>query len=706
MAVDITNVIIYKRLVTAGNSKIFFEDIGVTAGSLIELVPASADVDTTDQLTMTSAFQKVFVANGSNLKVADFINTKLTLGVFTTAPTRGSTIVQAGSEAEMVVDFVNGGLTEIYGYVTKGTFTTTAGHTISGGGLVSAGSYVPTGIAGMLTWPAALTTTHIAGDVLTQEDTDVAWADATDYVVGDVRLYGGTEYICIVAHTSDATGPPFEEPDTNVTDWEATVAAAMTVEGTDADKLHTWGRVTAGIFDTVNDVNSDGTGDDGVVPDAVNNKPPVWYDWTQYATTKALSTDIPAKAYLITTYRGRLVLSGNPIYPNQWYMSYVANPFNYTYGEDTPMSAVAGNNADAGQCPGIPRALISFHDDYLIFGCASTVWVLRGDPVAGGSLDNLSDDTGIFGANSYCFDENRNLYFWGTGGIYKLAQDFSNLDCISKVALPDLINDEAADPSTHTITMCYDRKRYGVVITVTKITDGTNSNYFYSLKTGGFYPESCPEQCGVYSMIYYAANSTALAELLLGSMDGYIRVFKESAKDDDIGLTNEAIVSYMTYPITPLSEIDTEGKLTELVLDLSGGGAGGDFSDTDGLTYSLYTGDDAETVLEKMKATTAWTDATNYVIGNLVTYGGLEYICIVAHLSATGAATHEEPNTNTTDWSLAAFTIGSITGSGRKNKLRPRMRGAFMGLKLSNSADTQTWAVNRVLYDTKPAGKV
>jgi hypothetical protein len=91
---------------------------------------------------------------------------------------------------------------------------------------------------------------------------------------------------------------------------------------------------------------------------------------------------------------------------------------------------------------------------------------------------------------------------------------------------------------------------------------------------------------------------------------------------------------------------------------LSGGASSGSFTDTDGVTYSLFKGDDAETVLEDIK---------------------------------DGAT---------------AFTSGTLSGTGRKSKIRPRMRGAFMGLKLANSTASQTWAINRVLFDIKKAGKV
>ena len=86
MAVAITDKISYKRLVTAGNDDVWFEDIDVAAGTMIELDTSGGAIDTGDQLTIASVFQKAFIANGANIKVADFINIKITLAVFTTAP--------------------------------------------------------------------------------------------------------------------------------------------------------------------------------------------------------------------------------------------------------------------------------------------------------------------------------------------------------------------------------------------------------------------------------------------------------------------------------------------------------------------------------------------------------------------------------------------------------------------------------------------
>ena len=332
--VSLTDVITYKKLVACGNGEVWYE---VSAGTMMELNISSGAIDTTDQLNIFEAFQKVFIVNGSNLRVADFVNTKLTLALFSTAPTRGSTIIQSGSDATMIVDFVNTGKTEIYGYVTSGTFTTTAGQTLSGGGLASSNSLVPAGIAGMLTH-AVLDTAHATDDVLSQ----------------------GT--------------------------------ARMTVEHTDAAKTHTWGKVTAGIFNTDDEVTGSGSGT-AFTPTATDINPPVWYDWTVYAG--GASGTMPTKAYLGCLYRGRNVLSGNSNYPHQWYMSKVADPFDWVYSSTDPLTAVAGNSADAGEIGDIVRALIPYKDDYLIFGCASTIWVLTGDPAAGGEIDEVDLTVGM-----------------------------------------------------------------------------------------------------------------------------------------------------------------------------------------------------------------------------------------------------------------------------------------------------------------------
>ena len=146
---------------------------------------------------------------------------------------------------------------------------------------------------------------------------------------------------------------------------------------------YVYGYTFSGTFNTSNDVKD---ADANVIItsgnlSAVNEATtmPHWYDWTPYNNDTSTYGSLPDKAYLGTLYRGRPVLAGDPAHPYQWYMARQNNPWDWAYVANDAQSPVAGGNADAGETGDIIRALISYKDDYLIFGCASSVWYLSGD---------------------------------------------------------------------------------------------------------------------------------------------------------------------------------------------------------------------------------------------------------------------------------------------------------------------------------------
>lgn len=530
MAVSLSDIVTNQILVAAGNSDIYYEDIDVAAGQMTELDTSGYTIDTTDQLIMFNGFQKVFVANGTKLGIADFINTKLT--------------------------------------------------------------------------HSALGTAHAKGDILTQ----------------------------------------------------ATSAAVMVVDYTNAAKTTTYGYVTSGTFDTSNSVTGSGSGT-AFTPSAVTASPH-WYAWTVYPG--GASGTMPSTAYLGCLYRGRCVLSGNPAYPHQWYMSKIANPFDWVYSSTDPLTAVSGQNADAGEVGDIVRALVPYGDDFLVFGCANSIYILDGDPAAGGSIDRLDETTGMFGCYAWCKDGEGHLYFWGAGGLYKMLGGRSKPVNISQGNLPKWVDDWALNPSTHRVVLSYDPFRNGIIISKTTIADGTNLNYWYDLKLESFVPETYPNENGIYSSIFYDANSS-LRNMILGHKDGYIREFVDTAKDDDVGGSDDAISSYVVLPMVKLGieeDADAEGKLTSLTIELSGGASGGAYNDTDGVSYELHIGDDAETVMEDIED------------------------------------------------SATAFSSGTLTGTGRQTRIRTRARGRWLGIKLYNSTASETWAINVISGEVKPAGKI
>ncbi len=549
MAVIINERATIKRLVAAGNNEIWMEDLDVAAGTLTELDTSGGAIDTSDNLNMFEAYQKVFIVNGANLKVADFTNTKLTSDteITTYLPAHGDILSQyqevAGKYAYMVVDFVS-------------KYNTTAAnkHLIYGYAYYSGAA-------------TAFTLTH-----------DIKNADG-DVVIANANL---------------------------------SVAA---------DPM------------------------------------PHWYDWTVYNGDTGVTPsygNMPNKAYLGCLYRGRGIISGNPEHPEQWYMTRQTNLWDFAYLAGDAGTPVKGGNADAGELGDIIRCIIPYKDDYLIFGCATCIWYLSGDPSYSGDLGGLDLTTGIFGANSWCWDGAGTLYFWGTNGLYKTTIPGTPI-CLSAIALPDLIKDEAADPSTHRITMAYDRKDYGINICITKLSDGHNSNYWYDLKTEGLFPEEYPHQCGPYSLFYYAANDTTLRDVLVGCKDGYIRKFDKTAEDDNIGGSDQLIDSYAVLGPLQLSDGINDGTLGNVNI-VSAGGISGGGDDSDDVDFSVFAARTSEHITK--------------------------------NITAKYSGTFSSP------------------GYQKGNKDRRKARGRFGAVKIGNDTATETWGFEKLTLDVKQIGRV
>ena len=558
MAIILTEYANLRRLVTAGTNEIWWED-DVTAGGMVELDTSSGAIDTTDQLNMFEAYQKVLIVNGANLKIADFGFTKLTVAALTDnrCPAKGDILTQhqtADNHAYMIVDFVNTARTEIYGYAYYDGAAT-----------------------------AFLTTVDIV--------------------------------------SNDGIGSMDPNPILN-----ANISA-----------------VTA---------------------------PPHWRDWTPYPDVTIDGVvvsygSMPDKAYLGCLYNGRAVLAGNPREPNQWYMSRQNNIYDWAYFANDDQSPVYGGQGDLGELSDIIRSLSPYKDDYLNIGCASSAFVMFGDPMHGGELRELTLTTGIFGANSYCWDNNNNFYFWGNNGLYKTTIPGVPV-CVSQFKLPRIVKDEAASPATHRITLLYDNDRHGIIVAITVLTTGANSNYWYDLNAideqgiGGFFPESYATDCAIYSGIYYNSNTASLKGLVLGCTDGYIRTFDDTVKNDVPASGVEAIESHVSLGPIPMSNIlQREGILSGIDLTVAGGGIGGSQSDSDDVDFKVYTARTSEQVLERLYANT----------------------------NPNFAGTFAGP--------------GNVRGTTR----RQTVRNAYLGLRLQNTTAGESWAFEDLFIHLKDSGR-
>jgi hypothetical protein len=518
----------------------------MAAGTMVQLAASVGDIDTSDNLTCTNAFGKGIILNGSNLKVFDPSNSKITTANIGANPPDHRTKLTGGtSGAIMYVDYITAlsGATTIYGH--KGGDTTN---------------------------------TFASGETVTGTDDD---GNAISFVLN-----------------------------------------ANEVQPADVPGGH-------------------------------------WYDFTVFGQNSAFG-ELPAKAYIGALYLGRLYITGNPDDPYTWYASAQRNVFNWLYDQQDVASAIRGGDTDVGDLQDIPRALIPYGNSYLMFGCASSLYILINDPRQGGTLRKISKDVGCFGARSWCHDEHGNLYFLGAGGLYRMSPDARTIEHMTEFVLPKLMTDEALDPTTHRVTMEYDLDRHGIMIGMVTLATGVNSCYWYEKRAGAFFPEEYPTTCSPYSMIYYDAAASGNKGLVFGCTDGYMRTPVDSEKDDDIGATDQAVDSYVTVgPFKMGRKMGDEGIFTNIHGILAGGAAGGSESDSSNVTWYYYVGDSPEEVMEKVAADTYVTSGTLY---------GPGYV--------------------------------------KGKKSRKRVRGRYGAIRLRNSTATQTWGFEEFEVLIEPAGRL
>jgi len=416
----------------------------------------------------------------------------------------------------------------------------------------------------------------------------------------------------------------------------------------------TAGETVTGTDDDGNDIEFAMTAANEVAP-----SPGHWYDFTPFGNSATFGT-LPSKLYLGAMYLGRLYLAGDPNNATEWRASRQGGIFDYLNDADDVQSACAGGDVEFGKLQDIPRALIPYENDYMIFGCYGTIYALIGDPMQGGSAKRIADKVGVFGSQSWTFDEEGNLWWYGTGGIYRMPKGLGPIQNMTEYRLPNIIYSEAADPSTHRICLGWDVRRHGLVIAIVNLSTGVNSCYWYEKRVDGFFPELYPEECSPYSMLYYDSPAAAQRDLLFGCRDGYIRQSLETATSDDIGGSDEAIDSYVCFGPFGLGEhIGDEGIIGQVYGILAGGGSSGTHTDSNNVTYYIYVGDSPEQVMERV-------DAGTYAITGTVYGPGLQ----------------------------------------RGKKQLKTVRGKFAAIKLQNNTADQSWGFEEIEVEVTPAGRL
>jgi len=318
---------------------------------------------------------------------------------------------------------------------------------------------------------------------------------------------------------------------------------------------------------------------------------------------------VPSGCSLVCLWADRMVLASSDTDPHIWFMSRQGDPYDWDYGQDDVQAAIPGQNSPAGKVGDRITALVPFSDDFLIFGCVGSVWILRGDPGYQGKIDAVSREVGMLGQRAWCQGSRGEIYFLSAQGLYVMSAGGEPPVPLSPEILPrELLHIE---PASVWVQLGWNPREETVHMFLTN-RNGTNDNlhWIYDTRGKGFWKDSTVHPHGPTAIHNYQTEIEAYRHLLIGGSDGYIRHFDYSADTDD----GRSVPSHVVYQPVRLADDWREGVLTDLVgtMDLN----------TGGVTYQLLAGDDHQDILSApVRATGTWTGGLQHSVRSRVRAG-------------------------------------------------------------------------------------
>ena len=280
------------------------------------------------------------------------------------------------------------------------------------------------------------------------------------------------------------------------------------------------------------------------------------------STWTATDGTLPARCSLICRYQDRLVLARPWTTPHLWFMSRKGDPLDWDYTEladGDNGSAISGQNSDASAIGSPITALIPWGDDYLVMGCETELWVMRGDPAFGGQIDNLSRKIGMLGQFAHAKTPEGGIIFLSADGLYYLAPGATSIpESISREKIPnELLNMHQTGLA---VKMEYDTEFRGAWIFVRNPNGGQNISYFFDWENKAFWPMQYPATQEATQALF--VNQPGYQGVLMGGEDGYLRRHSVMFTSDD----GTALGSYVEIgPIRIGGSDYDEGKLTEMI---------------------------------------------------------------------------------------------------------------------------------------------
>jgi hypothetical protein len=315
------------------------------------------------------------------------------------------------------------------------------------------------------------------------------------------------------------------------------------------------------------------------------------------ASQGALPVDLAGNfPRLITTWRGRTVLSGLLKDGQNWFMSAVNDPTNFNYAplNQTPTQAIAGNNSPQGLVGDVVTSICPFTDDVMIFFCDHEIWMMQGDPMAGGNLSLVTDKIG--GTFGVCWEKDPfgTVYFVSNKtGIYTLVPGRQP----QRISQPieQLLNQ--IDTGNNVVRLLWDDFSQGMHFFITNAAaPQVNNHLFFELRTQSWWQEvfSNTNQDPI-CCVTFDGNTPGDRVPLIGSWDGYVRAVSPTAIDDDGGAIQSSVV------LGPLMTAEFDDVMFKSMQAVMGANSGP-------VSYAVFAGPTAEFALSQPSlASGTWT---------------------------------------------------------------------------------------------------
>lgn len=373
----------------------------------------------------------------------------------------------------------------------------------------------------------------------------------------------------------------------------------------------------------------------GVVNSAVVNQKVYFFDGTNQAlydpATNAVQRwaatkgSLPADSANNTlrigcNWRNRLVGAGLVKEPQSWFMLRKDDPTDADYGPLNPDATqpVAGTfQAPQGLISQQINSFCPFSNDVLIAFCSNSIYMFAGDPADGGDIQLVSRTIGGTWNQCWAMGPDGTIFFFSNHtGVYAFVPGQAP-QRISQPIDPLL---KGINTGANSIRLEYEDQFQCLHIFISPLAGaGAATHVVYELRTGAWFLEQFANpNHNPIATCALDGNLQGNRVILLGSYDGYVRMYDPAALTDDGSPINSQVV------IGPITLPTFEAvMLKDLITDLG--------ADSGPVQYDILLGETAEIALRSASAQTGtWGPGRNYA-----TPVGLADHAVYIKLSAT-----------------------------------------------------------------------